>query len=94
MADTNESVTRSPRGTPGAALMARSALVAGFDDLPNEALISVPAASAVIGKGESSFWLHAKQQEGHPKVIKLSARCSRVRVGDLRAYLAKLSGGQ
>jgi len=68
----------------------RANLIAGFDDLPDSALVDVPTGAAVMGKGESTFWKDAKDRPGHPKIIKLSTRCSRIRVGDLRAYLARL----
>lgn len=71
----------------GLASPERAALVAGFNDLPDCALIDVPTSAAVMGKGESTFWKDAKDRPDHPKVIKLSTRCARVRVGDIRRYL-------
>lgn len=74
----------------GDASVTRAKLVAGFDRLPADALVSVKTAAAVMGKGESTFWKDAKDRPGHPKIIKLSTRCSRIRVGELRAYLENL----
>lgn len=68
----------------------RARMIAGFDDLPDSALVDVPTSAAVMGKGESTFWKDAKERPEHPKVIKVSTRCSRVRVGELRAYMSRL----
>lgn len=68
----------------------RAHLIAGFDTLPDTALVDVPTSAAVMGKGESSFWQAVKDKKpGHPQVIKLSTRCARVRVGEIRRYLAQ-----
>ena len=88
---TQPKAKRASRGTADAI---RAASIAGFDDLPDSALVSVPIAAKVNGQGESSYWQRAKSEPGFPPIIKLSPRCSRVRVGDLRAYLAKLGAAE
>jgi hypothetical protein len=80
-----EAKTKQPLATASAE---RAALLKGFDALPDTALVDVPTSAAVMGKGESTFWKDAKDRPDHPKVIKLSTRCARVQVGDLRRYLA------
>ena len=68
----------------------RARLIAGFDTLPDAALVDVPTSAAVMGKGKSTFWKDAKEKPDHPKVVKLSTRCARVRVGEIRSYLARI----
>lgn len=70
----------------------RARLIAGFDQLPDSALVNVPTGAAVVGEGESTFWKKARHSADHPKIVKLSTRCSRVRVGEIRAYLAMING--
>lgn len=74
----------------GKATEDRAKLIAGFDALPDSALLDVPTSAAVVGYGESKFWGDAKSKPGHPKIIKVSTRCSRVNVGELRAYMRRL----
>lgn len=62
--------------------------VSHFDQLPDAALIAVQALAVVVGKGVSSIWRDIKTDADFPKPIRLSAGCTRFRVGDIRAYLA------
>jgi predicted DNA-binding transcriptional regulator AlpA len=61
--------------------------ISGFDKLPDEAMTSVKVIAALTGNGVSTIWRYAAQNPDFPKPIKLSARCTRFRVGDVRAYL-------
>jgi predicted DNA-binding transcriptional regulator AlpA len=55
--------------------------------LPDEAQVSVKTIAALTGNGVSTIWRYAKNPD-FPKPTKLSARCTRFRVGDVRAWLA------
>ncbi len=63
--------------------------VSHFDRLPDAALIPVRALATVLGKGVSTTWRDARNDPDFPNPIRLSAGCTRFRVGDIRAYLAK-----
>jgi len=63
--------------------------VSHFDALPNAALVSIQALSAINGQGVSTLWRHCKQDPDFPKPIRLSPGCTRFNVGEIRAYLAK-----
>lgn len=62
--------------------------VSHFDKLPNAALIAINALAAVMGKGVSTAWRDIRNDPDFPKPIRLSAGCTRFRVGDIRQYLA------
>jgi predicted DNA-binding transcriptional regulator AlpA len=61
--------------------------ISGFDQLPDEAVTSVKVIAAVMGSGVSTVWRYAALNPDFPRPIKLSARCTRFRVGEVRAYL-------
>lgn len=63
--------------------------ISGFDQLPDEAMTSVKVIAALTGNGVSTVWRYAALNPDFPKPIKLSARCTRFRVGEVRAWLAK-----
>lgn len=63
--------------------------VSHFDKLPDAALIAIRPLATVLGKGVSSAWRDIKTDPDFPQPIRLSAGCTRFRVGDIRAYLAK-----
>ena len=50
-------------------------------------------AAKILGIGLSTFWLWAKKDPEFPPLIKLSARCTAVRVSDLQAFVDRKSGG-
>lgn len=50
-------------------------------------------AAKILGIGLSTFWLWAKKDPEFPKLVKLSTRCTAVRVSDLQAYVDRKSGG-
>lgn len=58
--------------------------ISGFDQLPDEAVTSVKVIAAVMGNGVSTVWRYAALNPDFPKPIRLSARCTRFRVGDSR----------
>lgn len=62
--------------------------VSHFDKLPDAALIAIRALAAVLGKGVSTAWRDVRNDPVFPKPIRLSAGCTRFRVGDIRQYLA------
>ena len=62
--------------------------VSHFDKLPDAALISIRALAAVLGKGVSTAWRDVRNDPDFPKPIRLSAGCTRFRVGDIRTYMA------
>ena len=61
--------------------------VSHFDQLPNSALIAINALAAVMGKGISTAWRDVGNDPDFPRPIRLSAGCTRFRVGDIRKYL-------
>ena len=62
--------------------------ISNFDQLPDGAMTSVKVIAALTGNGVSTVWRYAALNPDFPKPFKLSARCTRFRVGDIRAYLA------
>jgi predicted DNA-binding transcriptional regulator AlpA len=62
--------------------------ISHFDTLPDSALINVNALSAVLAQGRSTIWRKCRAELDFPQPIRLSAGCTRFRVGDIRAYLA------
>lgn len=63
--------------------------ILSFSQLPDEALTTVKVFAAVTANGVSTVWRRAALDPDYPKPIKLSARCTRFRVGDIRAYLKR-----
>lgn len=63
--------------------------VSHFDKLPDAALIAIKALATVLGKGVSTAWRDIKNDPDFPQPIRLGAGCTRFKVGDIRAYLAK-----
>ncbi len=53
-----------------------------------DALLNLRTASALTGLSESS--LYRRATAGELKLIRLGARCTRVRAGELRRFLASL----
>ena len=61
--------------------------ISGFDELPDQALVSINTVSAVLSLGVSSIWSKAKT-EPLLKPISLIRGVTRFRVGELRRYMA------
>lgn len=56
--------------------------------LPDEALVPVPVLAALTQQGTSTAWRKLASDPDYPKPIRLGNRCTRVRLGDIRAYIA------
>ena len=65
----------------------RSELLRGFDDLSDDALTSVDTLAALRGRSRSATWEDLRVDPTAPKTIKLTPRCTRVRVGDVRRWV-------
>ncbi len=52
-----------------------------------DALLKLSTAAAVAGISEQTIYRKAKADPTFPKLIKLGARCTRIRAGDLSAWL-------
>lgn len=63
--------------------------ISEFGNLPDEALTSIKIFAAVIGSGVSTIYRRAALEPDFPKSTKFSKRCSRYRVGDIRAYIKR-----
>lgn len=59
-----------------------------LDKLPDSALVPIPVLAALTHQGISTAWRKLATDPTYPKVIRLGARCTRVRLGDVRALLA------
>lgn len=69
-----------------------SKVVQQFDLMPDGAMVSVPDMAAILGIGVSTAWRRAKlEPDSFPQPIRLSERCTRARVGDIRVFLANKS---
>lgn len=60
-----------------------------LDTLPDSALVSIPVFAKLTGQGVSTVWRKLADHPQYPKPIKLSARCTRVKLGDVRRLLAE-----
>lgn len=58
-----------------------------FDNLPDSALVPVTAFPALMGIAVSTAWRRAKAEDGFPKPIRLSDKCTRWRVADIRRFM-------
>lgn len=59
-----------------------------FDSLPDCALAPVTVFRPLAGIAPSTAWRRASTDPTFPKPVKLGNRCTRFRVGDIRAFLA------
>ena len=57
--------------------------VSHFDLLPDSAMVTVKAFSAVLDAGDSTVW-----QPDFPQPYRLGSKCTRWKVGDIRAFIA------
>lgn len=81
--------TNPPRkGRGKVAPKTRAEMLAEFGSAPVDALVPVPVAAAVLSRGESTVWNLVKA--GELTAIRLSARATRLRVGEIREYLSTL----
>lgn len=66
----------------------KTADLRALDKLPDSALISIPELAAITACGISTTWRRLASDPHYPKVVKLGERCTRVRLGDVRALIA------
>jgi predicted DNA-binding transcriptional regulator AlpA len=59
-----------------------------FDSLPDCALAPVTVFRLLAGIAPSTAWRRARTDPTFPKPVRLGNRCTRFRVGDIRAFLA------
>jgi predicted DNA-binding transcriptional regulator AlpA len=52
-----------------------------------DALLTIPTSAALMGSGVSTVYALAAKDPTFPKLIKRGARCTRIRAGDLTAWL-------
>jgi len=52
-----------------------------------DALLKITTAATLTGGGISTVYHRARTDPTFPKLIKLGARCTRIRAGDLTAWL-------
>lgn len=62
--------------------------VSHFDQLPDSAMVPVTAFSAMLDAGDSTIWRRAKTEANFPQPIRLGTKCTRWKVGDIRAFIA------
>lgn len=57
-----------------------------------DALLNLRTAAAVAGLSEATLYRKSASDPTFPKLIKLGNRCTRIRAGDLTAWLAAQAG--
>jgi predicted DNA-binding transcriptional regulator AlpA len=57
-----------------------------------DALLRMRTVAAIAGLSEASLYRKAATDPTFPKLIRLSARCTRIRAGDLTAWLVAQAG--
>jgi predicted DNA-binding transcriptional regulator AlpA len=62
--------------------------VSQFDQLPDSALVPVNIFSAVLNAGDSTIWRRAKNEPNFPQPRRYGSKCTRWKVGDIRAFIA------
>lgn len=67
------------------------AIVAGFERLPDDALVPDRVPAAIFGCSRNTVWRRAKAGGIWPRPIKVSEQQTRFRVGDIRKALQALS---
>ncbi|MDI3510818.1 MAG: hypothetical protein PWQ61_1583 [Betaproteobacteria bacterium] len=61
--------------------------ISNFETLPDEARVSAETFAVLMDVHENTVWRRAKNDPSFPKPIKLGTRCTRFRVGDIRAFM-------
>jgi prophage regulatory protein len=56
-----------------------------------DALLTMQNASKVAGLSEDTLYRKAKTDPSFPKLIRIGTRCTRIRAGDLTAWLNSLT---
>lgn len=62
--------------------------VSHFDQLPDSAMVPVKSFGAVLNAGDSTIWRRAKNEPDFPKPYRLGTKCTRWKVGEIRAFIA------
>jgi predicted DNA-binding transcriptional regulator AlpA len=57
------------------------------------ALLTLKTASAVAGLSEATLYRRAKDDPTFPRLIRIGTRCTRIRAGDLTAWLSSKAEG-
>ncbi len=57
-----------------------------------DALLTLGTASAIAGLSEATIYRKVKADPTFPKLVKMGKRCTRIRAGDLMAWLAAQAG--
>ena len=57
-----------------------------------DSLLRLSTAAAVSGLSEATLYRKAASDPTFPKLVKLGKRCTRIRAGDLTAWLAAQAG--
>ena len=57
-----------------------------------DALLKMSTASALAGMAVSTLYRRAADDPTFPKLVKLGRRCTRIRAGDMMAWLASKAG--
>ncbi len=57
-----------------------------------DALLTMKTASVVAGLSEATLYRKAATDPSFPKLVRIGARCTRIRAGDLTAWLAAQAG--
>ena len=57
-----------------------------------DALLTLKTASAVAGLSEATLYRRAANDKTFPRLIRMGARCTRIRAGDLLAWLSAQAG--
>lgn len=60
-----------------------------LDKLPDSALIPIPVLAALTQQGISTVWRKLAIDPTYPPVVRLGARCTRVKLGDVRRLLSE-----
>lgn len=66
----------------------RAERLKGFDELPGDALIDVATLAALRDRSESKTWEDLKRDPHAPQTLKITKRCTRVRVADARRWVS------
>ena len=57
-----------------------------------DALLKLRTAAAISGLSEATLYRKAKTDPTFPRLVKIGARCTRIRAGELTAWLAAQGG--
>jgi prophage regulatory protein len=57
-----------------------------------DALLKLATAAQLAGLSEATLYRKAKTDPSFPRLIRMGARCTRIRAGDLTAWLAAQAG--